>query len=106
MYKVGNYILLELIREVYTFYGEMSYDLRQENFFRKTLAKFVYNNTERVAVLGSKIWEIIPETEKNGNQTSAFAGYLDIYTEFWVSGMISFLTQLYNNFIKWAFEYF
>lgn len=46
IYKVANNILLKCIREVFTFCEEIGYDFRNQNLFRRPLAKSVYYNME------------------------------------------------------------
>lgn len=51
----------------FNFRGEIGYDLRHQNIFRRTSVKLVNNATEGVSFLGPKIWEIIPENIKKQN---------------------------------------
>ena len=51
----------------FNFRGEIGYDLRNQNIFRRTSVKLVNNATEGVSFLGPKIWEIIPENIKKQN---------------------------------------
>ena len=64
MYKEANNVSPEIMKEVFNFCGEIDYDLKQQNIFRQPLFNSVYNGTERVSFLGSKILEIIPKNMK------------------------------------------
>ena len=64
MYKRANNISPEIMKEVFNFYGEIGFDLKQQNIFRQLLFNSVYNDAEIVSFLGSKIWEKIPKNMK------------------------------------------
>ena len=64
MYKEANNVSPEIMKEVFNFCGEIDYDLKQQNIFRQPLFNSVYNSTERISFLGSKILEIIPKNMK------------------------------------------
>ena len=48
------------MNEIFKWCYEGSYSLRYQNSFKIPLVNTVYNGTEVVSFLGSKIWEFIP----------------------------------------------
>ena len=64
MHKEANNISPEIMKEVFNFCGEIGFDLKQQNIFREPLFNSVYNGTDRVSFLRSKIREIIPKSMK------------------------------------------
>ena len=49
--KVANYISLEIVKEIFNFFGKIGYNLREQNIFRKPLVNSIYNDTESVSFL-------------------------------------------------------
>ena len=76
MHKEANNISPEIMKEVFNFCGEIGFDLKQQNIFREPLFNSVYNGTDRVSFLGSKIREIIP---KNMKKSESFKKKIKIW---------------------------
>lgn len=72
MCKVANNISLEIMKNVFNFCREIRTELRQQNFFIRPVVGLVYNDTERVCFVDSKIWDMIPENMKKLESQSIF----------------------------------
>ena len=48
------------------------YDLRKKAEFKRNNVKTVYNGTETLTFLGSRIWEIVPDYIKKSNSFGEF----------------------------------
>lgn len=72
MCKVANNISLEIMKNVFNFCREIRTELRQQNFFIRPVVDLVYNDTERVCFVDSKIWDMIPENMKKLESQSNF----------------------------------
>ena len=61
MCKVVNGGSPEIMKEIFRIREENEYNLRhQSTFFKRPKVNSVYNDTETLSFLGSKIWELIP----------------------------------------------
>ena len=72
MSKVTNDISTEIMKEAFSFRGEIGYELRQQNILRRSLVNSVYNGIKRVSFLGPRIWEMIPENKKKLESLNSF----------------------------------
>ena len=72
MFKVKNELSPEIICDIFMQRINNHYNLRHINHFETTFVKTVYNGTESVSYLGTKIWDIVPEEYKTLNSLNSF----------------------------------
>ena len=71
MFKVKNNIAPEIMKELFA--PKMSsYDLRNNNSFKRRRVKSVWHGTESVSYLGPKIWDLVPNEIKESKSLNAF----------------------------------
>ena len=71
MFKVKNNIALEIMKEFFA--PKMSsYDLRNNNSFKRRRVKSVWYVTESVSYLGPKIWDLVANEIKESESLNAF----------------------------------
>ena len=71
MFKVKNNIAPEIMKE--RFAPKMSsYDLRNNNSFKRRRVKSVWHGTESVSYLGPKIWDLVPNEIKESESLNDF----------------------------------
>ena len=71
MFKVKNNIAPEIMKELFT--PKMSsYDLRNNNSFKRRRVKSVWHGTELVSYLGPKIWDLVPNEIKESESLNCF----------------------------------
>ena len=63
MFKVKNNIAPEIMKELFA-PKMISYDLRNNDSFKRRRVKFVWHGTESVSYLGPKIWDLVPNEIK------------------------------------------
>ena len=66
MFKVKNNIAPKIMKELFA-PKMISYDLRNNNSFKRRRVKSVWYGTESVSFLGPKIWDLVPNEIKNLN---------------------------------------
>ena len=70
MFKVKNNIALEIMKELFA--PKMSsYDLRNNNSFKRRRVNSVWHGTESVSYLGPKIWDLVPNEIKESKSLNA-----------------------------------
>ena len=72
MFKVKSEMSPEIICDTFTQRINNHDNLRHINHFETPFARTVYNGTENVSYLGTKIWNIVPEEYKTLNSLSSF----------------------------------
>ena len=72
MFKVKYELSPEIICDNFTQRINNHYNLRHINHFETRFVRTVYNGTESVSYLGSKIWDIVPEEYKILNSLNSF----------------------------------
>ena len=71
MFKVKNNIALEIMKELFA--PKMSsYDLRNNNSFKRRIVNSVWHGTESVSYLGPKIWDLVSNEIKESESLSGF----------------------------------
>ena len=71
MFKVKNNIAPGIMKEL--FGPKMSsYDLRNNNSFKRWRVKSVWHGTESVSYLGPKIWDLVPNEIKESESLNGF----------------------------------
>ena len=71
MFKVKNNIAPEIMKELFA--PKMSsYDLRNNNSFKRRRVKSVWHGTESVSYLGPKIWDLVPNEIKESESLNGF----------------------------------
>ena len=71
MFKVKNNIAPEIMKELFA--PKMSsYDLRNNNSFKRRRVKSVWHGTELVSYLGPKIWDLVPNEIKESESLNGF----------------------------------
>ena len=71
MFKIKNNIAPDIMKE--TFAPKMSsYDLRNNNSFKRKRINFVWHGTESVSYLGPKIWDLVPNEAKESESFNVF----------------------------------
>ena len=71
MFKVKNNIAPEIMKGLFT--PKMSsYDLRNNNSFKRRRVKSVWHGTESVSYLGPKIWDLVSNEIKESESLNAF----------------------------------
>ena len=71
MFKVTNNIAPEIMKELFA--PKMSsYDLRNDNSFKRRRVKSVWHGTESVSYLGPKIWDLVPNEIKESESLNGF----------------------------------
>ena len=71
MFKVKNNIAPEIMKELFA--PKMSsYDLRNNNSFKRRRVKSVWHSTESVSYLGPKVWDLVPNEIKESESLNAF----------------------------------
>ena len=67
MYRVVNGGSPEIMKEILGIREENGFNVRHQNTFKRPIVNSVYNGTETVSFLVSKIWEFIPTEIKVQN---------------------------------------
>ena len=67
MYRVVNGGSPEIMKEILGICEENGFNVRHQNTFKRPIVNSVYNGTETVSFLVSKIWEFIPTEIKVQN---------------------------------------
>ena len=71
MFKVKNNIAPEIMKELFA--PKMSsYDLQNNNSFKRRRVKSVWHSTELVSYLGPKIWDLVPSEMKESESLNGF----------------------------------
>ena len=71
MLKVKNNVTPEIIKELFA--PKMSsYDLCNNNSFKRRRVKSVWHGTESVSYLGPKIWDLVPNEIKESESLNGF----------------------------------
>ena len=71
MFKVKNNIAPEIMKELFA--SKMSsYDLRNNNSFKRRRVNSVWHGTESVSYLGPKIWDLVPNEIKKSESLNGF----------------------------------
>ena len=60
------------MNEIFVENGQHYYDLRENIEFKRNNVKTVYNGTENLTFLGSRIWEIVPDYIKKSSRFEEF----------------------------------
>ena len=71
MYKLKNDLSLLIVTELFEQRNEQHYNLRNNSQFLPPI-RTVHHGSESISFLGSKIWNILPNTMKNTNSIEAF----------------------------------
>ena len=108
MFKVKNNIAPEIMKELFA--PKMSsYDLRNNNSFKRRRVKSVWHGTELVSYLGPKIWDLVPNEIKESESLNGFKFKIERWVpEGWMSmhnmQNISCASRVYNNIKNWLFS--
>ena len=71
MFKVKNNIAPEIMKKLFA--PKMSsYDLRNNDSFKRRRVNSVWHGTESVSYLGPKIWDLVPNEIKESESLNAF----------------------------------
>ena len=65
MFKVSKNLAPPQMHEIFKLKDQSQYNLRYNSLFSNPLVKSVYKGTERLSLLGSKMWDISPDTYKD-----------------------------------------
>ena len=71
MYKIKNESSL-ILTDLFEKRNEQNYDLRKNSQFTIPPLRTVYHGLESISLLGTKIWNILPDSLKNANSIEAF----------------------------------
>ena len=72
MYKIKNNLSTSIIADLFEQRNEQHYNLRNFAQFSLPAIRTVYNESESIAFLGSKIWNILPDNLKNASNLEVF----------------------------------
>ena len=72
LFKVKNGLSPPFMNEIFVENGQHYYDLRKNTEFKRNNVKTVYNGTEDLTFLGSRIWEIVPDYIKKSSSFKEF----------------------------------
>ena len=64
MFKVSKALCPEIVKGLFQFSNEISYNLRQRSQFHIPPVRTVFSGTESIKFLGPKVWELIPDEMK------------------------------------------
>ena len=70
--KAKNGLSLPFMNEISVENAQHCYDLRKKTEFKTNNVKTVYNGTETLTFLGTRIWEIVPDYIKKSNSFEEF----------------------------------
>ena len=71
MFKVKNNIAPEIMKKLFA--PKMSsYDLRNNDSFKRRRVNSVWHGTESVSYLGPKVWDLVPNEIQNSESLNGF----------------------------------
>ena len=72
LYKIVNGFSPEIMKDVFPFNTNSSYNIRNRRTFRSRPIRTVYFRSETLSCLGPKIWELIPDNFKTLESVASF----------------------------------
>ena len=64
IFKVKNDLCPEIMKEIFIFYENPTYNLRSGNHLTRRNIRTAHYGTEAISNLGAKIWDPLPEEKK------------------------------------------
>ena len=71
-FKVKNDLCLEIMKEIFIFHEDPTYNLRSGNHLVQRNIRPTHYGIKTISNLGAKIWDLLPEEIKNGSSLSVF----------------------------------
>ena len=72
MYKLAKGISPTIMQEIFRFRNSCRYNLRSKNTFEVLFRNSVYNGTDSISYLVTKVWELVPDNLKRINSLTSF----------------------------------
>ena len=72
LYKIVNGFSAEIMKDVFPFNTNSSYNIKNRRTFHSRPIRTVYFGSETLLCLGPKIWELIPESFKTLESVASF----------------------------------
>ena len=72
MFKISQNLAPPQIQEIFKLKDQSHYNLRYNSLFFWPLVNSVYKGTESLSFLGTKIWDILPDTYKDMPNLNSF----------------------------------
>ena len=108
MFKVKNNIAPEIMKELFA-PKVSSYELRDNNSFKRRRVNCLAWHWQHLSYLGLKIWDLVPNEIKESESLSGFKFKIERWVpEGWMSmhnmRNISCASRVYNNIKNWLFS--